>query len=290
MAYIQPYLRTQAELLADIQADGYTTALGWSTAEVYRAMNRALGDWQKRVLIARLYTITGGWVAGTYAYTLPVYIRRPIQPQLYRSRPYDDEINITSDQSWQDVPGWVEEPDASGALVLRVTMHPYTIEGRVIWYAPNSRVPTGTAPTTNAECSSTATSLTMGSAVDVDDVGWVKVEAEWMSYSGITRASATTTLTNLVRAQNGTAAATHASSSSVVWGVAVDDLGLYEQLTDQTKAHLHALMLTNTSVHETGRHERLMQFYGQKAQSFWDGYASQKPPFRMVLDRRYLLR
>ena len=288
--YIQPFLRAQDVLLADIQADGYTTALGWSAPEVYRALNRALSEWQKRVLIARLYTITGGWVAGTYSYSLPAYVRRPIEPQLLRSIPYDDEINLTSEQSWQILPGWEEEPDATGGLVLRVTMRPATLEGRVIWYAPNSRVPTGAAPVTSAEILAAATSVTLTTVVDVDDVGWVKIDGEWISYSGVTRTATTTTLTNLIRAQYGTTAATHVITSSVVWGVAVDDLGLYEQLANQTKAYLHQQNLINASVHETGRHERMMQYYQQQASAFWDGYSSQKPPLQMVLDRRYLLR
>jgi len=288
--YIQPYLRAQTDLLADIQADGYTTALGWSAPEVYRAMNRTLAGWQKRVLIPRLYTITGGWVAGTYAYSLPAYVRPPITPQLLRTRPYDEDLPTTGDQTWQDLPGWMEEPEADGGLTLRVTMLTYTQEGRVIWYAPNGRLPTGTAPTTNAEIDADDTSLTMGSAVDCEDTGWVDMDDERLFYAGKGVASSVTTLSNLVRAQNGTTAATHVSGSSVVWGVAVDDLGLYEQLANQTKAYLHQQMLINTSAHETGRHERLMQYYQNEADKFWVGYASQRPSPRMVLDRRFLLR
>lgn len=289
MTYIQPYLRTQTELLADIQADGYIVALGWSATEVYRAMNRALGKWAERVRVAHLYTITGGWVSGTYNYSLPAYIRAPYTPQLLRSRPFDEDLTATSVTTWQDLPGWTEEPDSSGGLVLRVTMRPYTIEGRVIWYAPNSRIPTA-IPTTNAEMTSTATSLTMGSAVDCDDTGWVKIGDEWLFYAGRSVAGSVTTLSNLVHAQAGTTAATHATSSTVTWGIAADDMGLYEQLAAQTKAYLHQQMLVNASVHETARHERLMQWFQGQADEFWKRYRPQTPPLRMVLDRRYQLR
>lgn len=280
-----PYLRTQSELLADIEAyQRDTSNLRWSEVEIYRCMNQALLTWADKVLLPRLYTISGGWVSGTYAYDLPHYVRPPLFPQLLRRVPYEEYAVESTTSTWQDVPGWETEPNSSGGLTLRLHAPPRTVEGRVLYYAPNSRVPI-TLPTTSGSTSSSATSMTLGSAVDIDDVGVVKVGAEYIQYSGVDRAASTTTLNNLVRALNGSTAGTHNTSSSVAWCVGADDPRLFQQLANQVRAFLNALPLTDGGVHETGRYEKLMNYYQVMSDQFWPTYHPVRKSPKLRLNR-----
>src|SRR5690606_15305630 len=114
------------------------------------------------------------------------YVRPPIFPQLLRHIPYTEYVIESRTATWQDIPGWELEPDGEGGNVLRLHAPPRTVEGRVLYYAPNSRVPI-TIPTTSAGINADDISVTLGSAVDVDDVGFIKIDAEWISYQGVTR-------------------------------------------------------------------------------------------------------
>lgn len=284
-----PYLRTQTELLADIEAlQRDPTNLRWSDAEIYRAINQAMMTWFDKVKLPRAYTITDGFVASTYGYDLPSYMRPPIFPQLSRRIPFDEyRLSESTTSTWQDVPGWETEPNSSGGLTLKLLGAPRTMDARVLWYAPNSRVPL-TIPTTSGSTAANATSLLIGSAVDVDDTGYVKVDAEYMSYSGVTRAASTTTLLNLVRALNGSAAAIHNTASNVTWCVAVDTMRLYELLYDQVRSILNALPLTDGGTHEVSRYEKMMGYYKQLADQYWPIYKPVRKTHNLTLSRRAL--
>lgn len=284
-----PYLRGQDKLLAEIKVlvrDPDTDR--WSDAEYYAALNQALMTWGDKVKFPRVYTISGGWQADTYEYALANYMRPPYYPELKRRVPYTEFEVESSTERWQDVPGWEVVSDGSGGQVLRLYAPPRSVEGQVTYYAPNSRVPT-TIPTTSSSTSSTATSLTLGSAIDIDDVGYILCEAEWISYAGVTRAAATTTLNNLVHGLNGTTAATHNSGSNVYWGVAADDLRLYKLLMDQWRSYLHAYYLQDGGTHETSRHEKAMGFYEQLATNFWAEYHPHRRASNISLNRKVFM-
>jgi hypothetical protein len=258
-------------------------------AEVYRAINLCLLTWKEQVRLPQIYTIPDGWQFSDYDYALPNYVRPPLRPQLKRNIPYHEyTLLISPTSTWQDLVGWDIESDGSGGLILRVSAAPRNLDGRILYWVPNSRVPL-TLPTTNAELSSSGTSVTMGSAVDVDDTGWVKIGAEWMSYAGITRSASTTTLNNLVRGLYGTTAATQASGSTVTWGIAADDMGLYKQLYDQVRAYLHEYFLVDGSVHETNRHEKMMGYYQGMADTFWQKYTPSRPSPKLIFGRRAVI-
>ena len=284
-----PYLRTQAELLAEIKIlVRDTSATRWSNVEYYNALNGVLQTWHANVRYPHIYTITDGWQAGTFGYTLPVYVRPPLHPQLLRRVPFDEYAIESTTSTWQDVPGWEVEPDGTGTLVLRLHASPRTVEGRVIFYAPNGRVPT-TIPTSSGSTSDTATSLLIGTAIDVDEVGYIKVNAEYMMYAGVTRGSATTTLLNLVRAQNGSTAATHNSASNVTWCVAMDDLRLHRLLMDQWRSFLHEYFIQDGGVHERSVHEKAMGYHAQLAATFWPTYKPIRKSAGLTLSRKQFI-
>lgn len=280
-----PYLRTQTELLADIEALVRDTSNArWSEAEIYLAINMALLTWADKVKLPYLYTISGGYTAETYEYDLPAYIRPPIYPEVYRLEPYYEEWPITAGRHWQELPGWELVPNDSGTLTLRV-YHPRTLEGQLWFYAPNSRVPL-TPPTTSGSTSSTATTMTLDSAVDVDDVGIVKCEAEYMAVAVTGRAAATTTLTILQHGLYGSTAATHNSGSTVTWCVGADTLSLYQLLYNQARSILAQMPLFGGSTKERAEYEKLMGYYQQLADEYWQRYAPARPSTSIRLNRK----
>src|SRR5690606_22466861 len=105
-------------------------------------------------------------------------------------------------------------------------------------------VPATPPTTTDDPLAADATSVTVDAAVDVEDVGYLKIGAEWMHYAGITRAASTTTLNNLTRGINGTTAASHASETTVYWGIAMPVRTLWNQLYYGTRWRLHAMNIT----------------------------------------------
>jgi hypothetical protein len=282
------YLRPQNDLLTEIKAK---TRLGstarWTDTEYKYALNEILMVWSDKVKFPHIYTITDGWQASDYDYALPRYVRPPIYPQLKRQMPYYDYAVESATHTWQDVPGYELEPDGSGGHVLRLFSPPRNVDARVIYYAPNSRVPTAdTAPTTSGSTSSTATTMTIGSAVDVDDVGHIKVNAEYMAYTISERNASTTVLTLTERALYGSTAATHNTASSVYWCVAADTLSLYANLFDCWKAYLHAYFLQDGGTKEVARHEKALGLYEQKMANFLATYSPQRRRGGLTLNRK----
>ena len=275
-----PILRTQSEIHSLLESITQDTANErWSDARIYEALNLALSVWQGRVMIPYIYTISGGWIAGTFEYSLPDYIDGPIQPQRKRfvyDWSYWAGIN-SEDDTWTDIEAFDVEPTATGGQTLRLHYYNYETDGRVIWWGHNGPVPAvATLPVLNAGIDSDDTSLTLTTTPTVGRSGFIKINAEWMQYSGLTEAASTLTLTNLVRGVNGTTAASHSGSDTVTWGIALDDAGLLRQLLDQARAHMMEFYLSNSSSREVGHYEKQMVFYQQRADVFWRRYISSR--------------
>ena len=272
----EPYIRSQSDLLAELNVlvrDGSNTR--WTAAEKYAALNQVLMTWAELVKLEHIYTISGGWQAATYEYALPSYVRPPIYPELLRRVPDIAYTVLGVTTKWQDVPGWELVSDGNGGQVIRLSAPPRTLDGQVAFYSPNSRVPT-TIPVTSGSTSSTATTMLISTAIDIDDVGYIKCESEYIAYYGVTRGASTTTLNNLIRGLNGSTAATHAGGSSVYWCVGVDDLRLWRLLFDQWKSSLAELFLQDGGTHERAAYQQNLGFYSQLAANFWAGYSPKR--------------
>lgn len=285
------FIRDQATILGDAEARLRDTGNArWTDAEIYRALNDALLTWHGRVSVPNVYTISGGWVSGDPDYALPSYINsKTIIPQMRRTIPYAlwGQVSVDDSLTWVDVPGWTIEPDGSGGTVLRFDITPYSTEGRVLWFGVNGPVPT-TVPTTSGSTAADATSMVLGSAVDCLDHGYVKANGEWIQYSGVTRAAATTTLLNLVRGvPGGIAAGVINTATSVYWGVAMPRLELYRVLLDQTFVFLHELYLTDAAPRETQVHQQMVGFYQGRIDKFWRSWVPMRKP-RVIIDRRFI--
>jgi hypothetical protein len=278
------FLKTQAELLADTQARMTDANEGLASDIQYHiAINEAVRMWGSRVALPQLYSFASALSSGTFEYTLPSYIRPPFRVQVKSStyaylgvQVLDDNNNYT----WQDLAGYSVEPDGSGGWKLRLPFSPPTEDARILWWAENGPMPTA-AVTMTAGCDADDTSivLTVSGSPDVVAFGVVKADSEYIVYQNLTRTSATSyTISNCLRGQYGTTAASHSAAAAVTWTIGVDDQRLWVQLYDYVAAYIHAMQLHKSTTEDLGRHEKLMSYYQQKADNFWrsSGYVSQR--------------
>jgi hypothetical protein len=273
-----PILRLQTEIETELEALLGDGAAVWTDAQRYRAINQALSVWQGRVLVPYVYTLTAGWEAEEYSFDLPDYIDGPIDPQILRSSLDWPYIAVTGDLStWVGMEGYSLEANATGGQTLRLHWPAYASDGRIKWWGHNGPVPT-TLPVTSAEISSSATSVTLTTKPMIGKSGYIKIDAEWMQYAGVTEAATTLTLSNLVRGVQGTTAATHIIGSTVTWGVAMDRAGLLQQLYDQARAHLWDIKLANPGSAQAEHISALFRTYRESALMFWRSYVPGRNP------------
>lgn len=277
------HLKTQSDLRDEVEAylNDSTNQLA-TAAQYYECINRALGLWSKRVVAPQLYEFD--FAAGIFDYALPRYIRRPFYIEIRKTifGLHGVQLDIDDTFSWQDFVAYDVKPNGTGGFDLHLHSYPYAESGRITWFAENGPVPTG-SPVTNGSTTSTATSVvvTVSASPFINDSGYIKIGSEWMSYAGVTRTSATSyTLTNLIRGLYGTTAATHNTASAVLWGIAVDDDRLWQQLYDRAGSYVHMLNLHKSTVEDTNRHEKLLVLMRDAADNFWvrEGYVSQRAP------------
>jgi hypothetical protein len=273
-----PILRSQSELNTELSALLVDAGSIWTDAQRYRAINQALSTWQGRVMVPYLYTLTNGWTEDEHDFTLPDYIDGPIDPQILRNLDWPFDVTLTEERStWVDMEGYSLEISATGGQTLRLHWPAYASDGRIKWWGHNGPVPT-TLPVTSAEISSSATSVTLTTKPMIGKSGYIKIDAEWMQYAGVTEAATTLTLSNLVRGVQGTTAATHIIGSTVTWGVAMDRAGLLQQLYDQARAHLWDIKLANPGSAQAEHISALFRTYRESALMFWRSYVPGRNP------------
>jgi hypothetical protein len=281
-----PYLRTQTELLTEMKVKARLGSTGrWTDAEYYSALNDILYTWADHVKLPRVYTITDGFQASEFGYDLPVYIRPPIIAQLSRRKPYYEYQIESTTSTWQEAPGYAVEPNDSGGLTLRLFSPPRSVEARVLYFAPNSRVPL-TLPVTSGSTSSTATSVLLSTVVDCDEVGTIKINSELMHYSGKDVTTSTTTLNNLVRALSGTVAATHDTGSTVTWCIGMDTMSLQSLLFNQWRSAMAQYYIMDGGTHEISRYEKALGYYDQQAANYFATYKPQRPKPGLGLNQK----
>lgn len=287
MEHISVYLRAQNDSQIQIenrQRDG--TNQRWSDEELYNAINDCvMGLWSQAVRVPFLYTLTDGFASGTYDYTLPAYIRPPLDVQQLRrvNQVYPYVAVDDSTETWVDVPGYRLEPTGTGGLKLRLEYAPATTDARIIFWVPNGLVPI-TIPTLSSGIDADDTSVVLAATPEIGDVGYVKIEAEWMSYVGLIRGASTTTLQNVTRGLNYTIATTHSAGASVYWGLATHNLSVYEQLQKDVFARANELFLSRAAPEEREHHVFLVRLYTQMSQEFWRKFTPARPS-KVVLSR-----
>lgn len=273
MEHISVYLRAQNDSHIQIeqrQRDG--TNQRWSDEELYNAINDCvIGIWSQAVKVPFLYTLPTGFAAGTYDYSLPAYVRRPLDVQQLRrvgTHYQGVVIDDNTTETWVDAPAYRLEPTGTGGQKLRLEFSPWTTDARVIFWAPNGFVPV-TIPTLNTSLDTDDTSIILDGTPEIGDCGYVKIEAEWCSYVGLSRGASTTTLLNVSRGLNYTTAASHSSGISVYWGLATHDLSVYQHLQVDVMASAHELFLSRAAPEERDHHTFQLRLYKQMSEEFW---------------------
>jgi len=279
MDYIKPILRTQKAVYQAISARVRDEQFNrWSDRESYRALNDSISEWGARVFVPYIYTIPGGLSATTTTYTLPSYIPTDIQPQRYVSRWWEINQDLQEDDTgyiWVDIQQWNLEPNNTGAQTLRIERFG-NVDARVLWWGENGFIP-DEIQELSTDIDEDDTTLIIAGQPNISDVGFIKIDNEWMQYAGVTQSSETTTLSGLVRGYEGTAAQ-HAAAVEVLFGVAMPNIRLWAQLQNQMRQHLHEIVMTASSVEETQQHQWQMRWFQQQAESFWMNHVPNRAP------------
>lgn len=277
------YLRTQTALKNEIsRMNRNTSESKWTDREVAIAMNQCLQMWADKVKLPFIYTIPSGWSSSTNTVDLPSYIDAAwIRPQILVTNTGVSE-NDTSLSTYVPMKGYEIEPNASGGWTLRIRQHAYSALGRVVYWMAPGRIPESSVVVDTD--SSTSITLTTDEA-DMGRCGYVKINNEWIQYSGLDTDGSTVTLSNLVRGINGTTEATHATSDVVEWGIPVDKMGLYNQMVNQCAAILHTMSIMSDSTADRENHQFILRYSQQLADEFWRGYVSGYEP-TITLDTR----
>ena len=265
MPIMQPVVRSQTQLLADLEAQLRDTGnVKWTDEELYRAINRGVRGWDSRVSFPAFYTFTTS--ADVTEYSLPFYMNMPLVIQ-------EQPANANG---WIDLMAWQMYPSATGSTIrLR---SPRDGQVRIIYRAHNGSVPlvpAGMTLVATIAADDTSVAINNNNAYPLGRTGYILMGEEWVQYSGISTASADTTLSNLERGALGSGAASHAGSSAAVWGVAAPEERLFDQLINQAAAQAHSFMLINSPARETEHHQWAMRWHQQQADEFWATYTPQ---------------
>ena len=265
MPIMQPVVRSQTQLLADLEAQLRDTGNAkWTDEELYRAINRGIRGWDSRVSFPAFYTFTTS--ADVTEYSLPFYMNMPLVIQ-------EQPANANG---WIDLMAWQMYPSATGSTIrLR---SPRDGQVRIIYRAHNGSVPlvpAGMTLVATIAADDTSVAINNNNAYPLGRTGYILMGEEWVQYSGISTASADTTLSNLERGALGSGAASHAGSSAAVWGVAAPEERLFDQLINQAAAQAHSFMLINSPARETEHHQWAMRWHQQQADEFWATYTPQ---------------
>ena len=283
---LAPALYTQSALALEIKRRMRDTANDrWTDEEIYDAINDALADWEGRVQVPRYYDIS--FTSGTYEYTLPSYIDTAhLDVQIKRTIwGLDTETGEEWEEVYEDLTSWYVIPSSTGGMTLVIENIIESTDGRIIWWGYNGAVPV-IEPTVKTAIDSDDTQLVLsGLVTGIGKAGYVKVDEEWMSYSGYEDDGTNTTLSNLVRGLDDTTADAHTADTVVSFGIAMPNERLRRLLFDQVAARMHALFLTNAAPNEQEHHERLMGFYENRVKDFWRTWIPLRAP-KMRLSRR----
>ena len=254
---------TYADFLTDITIQSRNTGK-WSEDEIRFCINRGVREWANKVWIPFTYEFEYHDTRQTY--DLPRYIPGSFQVQ------YQDD-----NEDWCDVRVYSVDFGSNGTRQLRLTfMRGGGRAGRVNWWGRN-----GIAPLTDvvllAGIDTDDTTLTFTSDETVDDVGVVKLDDEWIQYSGRSFANGITTLTNLVRGAYSTTAASHDADEPILFGFVIDRSDLLQQLSDYVFMQLYVLSLRHGSSTERQTYEAMLNYHMTQANAYWRRYTSKRP-------------
>ena len=279
------FLSTRTEILDELSIRVRDTADSrYTEPEKVYAINGAIRKWANRVLVPFTTTLSTGFTSSSFTVQVPAYVNpRWMRPQIETSALDYYDIPASVD-TWVDLPSYTVEPDGSGGHLIRSEGYLYTSDVRIIHWAAPGPVPITTSASDPVVLVDSTTSMTVTTATNrLSECGFIKVNSEWIQYSGIADAGSTLTLSNLVRGVMGTTTATHDADDVVDWGVPMDRIDLLEQLFSQAEATLHQMFITYANETESSKHQFAMRYAQQMADEYWKSYSSSYDP-KLILD------
>lgn len=268
-------LRSQAELAGEYEYLLRDTAgERWDRAEIYRALNLALQGWAGRVSVPFRWEPAERWPEETAAILLPEWMPDRFEVQVLADAEKGIWMDLLNRRTLRTADGSQMELHALGAMGLAY---------RILYYATNGPVPVA-PPHVLGGLPEEGAALVVDAELNISPVGVVLVGSEYVQYAGVEVGGSTTTLYNLRRGAADSAAASHPSGATVYWCVMAPDLGLWRQLADQVRAHLHELFLADGAPRDRDQHERMVSFYQGRADAFWRGWLPGRSPRLVVED------
>ena len=264
MLYLKPQTTILADLVARTRDTEYTT---WSAIEVYNAVNDGLTQWAGRVSSPMVYIPADNWPDDAYYVVLPSYMdSRMVELQVRRD---DDEPWSTYNLATMFSP----------TTTTRAIQIPWRgeMQYQVLFYVENKAIPTA-LPTLDAEVGVTDVTLSVSPAVDIAPAGWIKIDSEYISYTGIENSATNTVLSGLGRTAYGSTGASHLAGATVEWCVHCQNTGTYSQLLDSALARMYELSLADSSTSEQSFLERMVSFYSGRAQDYWRRHQVSRSP------------
>lgn len=276
------YLRTYTQVLADVRSRMRDTSASnkrWSDAEILNAINDSLRSWHGRVSIPALYKpVNFRWSSNVYEYDLPVWMGEgDIVPQMERIVDIEFVGSLAHGaETWVDLPGWTVEPSSTGGRKLRFSQPPPDAVARILyWFQPGQ---IAANEILSGAIDSASTSLSGTSTVDmVGQSGYIKIEQEYLQYSGVVTASGSFTLSNLVHSLLDSSGTSHTNPAAIEFCVAVPKEDLWGQLYDQVAMHLHRLFFANASPQERDMHGQMISLYENRIRDFWRRWIPVRP-------------
>lgn len=125
---------------------------------------------------------------------------------------------LSVEQLWYDLQPCNRTPEAFTIQTSKITAPSYHFGPHSIHAIPRLQVwpacdRTGATTTTTADLSATATTIAVTDATGFEDMGFLSIDSEIILYRTINAAG--TSITNILRGQSGTTAATHTSGATV---------------------------------------------------------------------------
>ena len=263
------HLRPQTELLAGLKRlTRDTTAVTWSETEMTNAINDALTAWAGRISVPMVYAPGTAWPDNTLYVILPIYM---------------EARNVELRMRDNDASAWVSM-NMARIFTQTTTAHALQIpwvsdmQYEVLFYVENKQLPT-TLPTLDAACGATDVTISVSPAVMmVAPAGWLRIDSEFVSYTGIESSATNTAFSGLGRAANYSTGASHLISTSVEFCVAANGVDSFAQLYDGALARLYELALADSSSTEQPFLERMTSFYSGRSEAYWKRFQVGRSP------------
>lgn len=254
-----------------------TSHARWSLAEKWSAINHVVNECSTRVRFPVPYDLS--LVVGTNSYALPDWaMDLPGELLLYSDDDYTSGVTASYER-WNRAGLWSLRTDDTAGVMLDVRPR-WDSSAQYIAWASNPVMPQGTFTVSSLDADGTSLTVTTAETdYEFGNVGFIKLDNEWILYRGVNAAGypGTLILQSLVRAQDGTAAATH-SDATLYWGFWYDQAKLRTVMRLIAVSYLMNLPIINAASQELAHFQWNLRWATQETMTFWRRYQPGRSP------------